>query len=161
MKKFKVILGAAVIVAACLVVFSFYNKEEANVPAKPIILSADIETEKPFKLQIYWTEDDFDNFHGQQSVFRDVEIGPSHIEQEIQADMIHKIRLDFGSNPGKVSIKNIQLNGVSSVSLDVNRFGYFSSDIQNHEVVDDALIIESDQSDPYAIYGPILDLSAI
>ena len=163
-KNFKTVI-ILVAVACALVASVFFHEEKVveTVPDEPkkaasIVLSMDIETERPFMSQIFWIENDSENFNEKQSVRQQVEQGATRYEKEIPTDIVHRIRFDFGSNPGKVVVKNIRLSGANPVDLDVNEFMPFSKDIQSHEVVNGALIIVSEQRDPYMIYPHDLDV---
>ena len=161
-KNTGLVLGVVILICVIIVgvLFWFDKPQSSRVQASgpiPIFLSADIEAERSFNAQVFWTEDETQKFHQKQSIRMQVTAGTFHLDVLIPTDIVHTLRFDFGSTPGKVTIKNIKLTGINPTTLDVNKFS-FSRDVKTHEVVDDSLSITSDEVDPYAVYEPILDV---
>ena len=164
MKTSKIIIG--LIVLAILVVIGLFLFED-NQPLKrtsttdgpvPIVLSMDIDAERAFDAQVFWTEDEFDNFNKKQSVRKKVEAGQSHFSLTIPTDIIHKLRFDFGSKPGTVVVSNIHLTGQDPVDLDVSKFNTFSPDVDTHHVHKGQLTVTSEGPDPYMVYKYPVDV---
>ena len=68
--------------------------------------------------------------------------------------------MDFGSNPGKITVYNLKITGANEVVLDVNKFRSFNKDVEKHEVIDDKLVITSTKKHPYGFYKDPLNVTS-
>ena len=70
---------------------------------------------------------------------------------EIPVPKIYSLRLDFGSYPEKVKIKNLKLEG-EGVLLFNNTEDFNLNQIDEFNLDNDSLIVSSNQVDPYMVY---------
>ncbi|MBP5343702.1 MAG: hypothetical protein J6Y85_01310 [Alphaproteobacteria bacterium] len=165
-KSFKIILCGALAVGATILgcIFACDGTEtspktttsaseiaDLDPDPVPIVATMDINAERPFTAQIFWTEDPTDAFSEQRSVQTQVPEGQSRLELLIPTDIVHRFRFDFGYKPGKITISNIELSGIEPIKLNLKNFS-FSPDVQRHEVNQSELTIFSESRDPYMIY---------
>ena len=119
--------------------------------------SANIESEKPFVAQVFYTEKDNKSFNEKQSIKKDIKAGKNGIVIDFPAKRIKKFRFDFGAEPGTVKISDMVLSGNKKIQLDTNNFGY-NDKITKSSVSNGEITIVSKEQDPYMVYKSSIDL---
>ena len=150
--KYWLLGGLIVFVLIRLYIFSSF----LNI--RPIVVSFDAEAEKEISYQAFYTNNMTENFGGSNVVTYKAQAGKNHIEIILPTEKIAKLRLDLGSFPGKIQLKNIKVRGLNTVTISDENFlrlnqlkvqspqaGYFN--------------FYSDQGDPYFVYTKTLNLS--
>lgn len=147
-------LFVCLIVATIVTVASYNYWHETNIR---VTFYAD--SEKDLNYQIYYTIDDLTKFNEEQKVMQLVPAGSSCVKIIIPTEQITRFRLDTGSYPGKLIIKNLKISGNKTVKfIDFDKY-FYSKDISNHTVNEDgSLTIISDKSDPYMVTTEELDI---
>lgn len=81
----------------------------------PISVQFEVETQKNLRWQVLWTDRSDLTFNQSQSANKNTQSGTSKVEIKLPVTTIHKLRLDPGSYPGEVTIKNLRLTSGDSV----------------------------------------------
>ncbi len=111
-QKILVLVGVALLLLAGVVVS---NKLTTPGPVKktyskaPLTVVLDWELTAPFNLQIFYTTEQNEHFNEKKSVKKSVTPEDKHLEIVIPEEKIYKFRLDFGSNPGQLELKNVEI----------------------------------------------------
>lgn len=112
-KRLFVLVLLAIIVICCGIIGYKTSKNAATgkkvYPKVPLTVSIDWELSKPIELKIFYTTDQAENFNEKHTVKKDVTPEDKHVEVVIPEDKIYKFRIDFGSNPEKVLLKNVEI----------------------------------------------------
>ena len=75
-----------------------------------------------------------------------------HIEIVIPEDKIYDLRFDFGSNPERIVLHNVELKADTYLNFN-NWSNYTYHQIDKHKVLEDgSLRLYSSQGDPYMIF---------
>ncbi len=139
-----------------------FKKEQVVISrdyeVSPLTLVLDWEIEKPFNLQVFYLHEK-ELFSESESIRKNVKPIDKHIELPLSVDVIRGLRLDFGSNPGKIVIKNIEVKANHFVNFnDWTDWRYIN--IDKHTILSDGkLEIVSENRDPYIFYNPQISLS--
>ena len=157
MKKYLWVLG--VLFFGGLAAFAFlgtgsYKKSERKKyePA-PLTVVIDWEISKPFNLQIFYLKGKNEQFNGEYSVRKKVTPEDKHVEVILPVERIYNFRIDFGSNPGKVLLKNVEIKG--DMYLNFNNwhdYMYLNMDKTKVHHDDNTLELYSTQGDPYMVF---------
>ena len=162
MKYLGWIIGSLVVCGAVAFYFSVGNnddvflqktlkKEEAKADA--ITLKIDWEIEKDFVFQVFYTTHRNENFNQKHSVKKQVFVKDKHIEVELPAEKIYKIRYDFGVKPQRVVLKNVEITGDQYINFsNWKEYGYRNMDKNKIHKEDNSLELVSDQGDPYMYF---------
>ena len=124
------------------------QKEEYKESA--ITLKIDWEIEKDFVFQVFYTDESNKVFNAKYSLRKQVTPTDKHIEIELPAKKIYKIRFDFGSNPEKVVLKKVEITGDQYINFsNWNEYSY--TNIEKHKInkEDNSLELYSSHRDPY------------
>lgn len=78
-------------------------------PKAPLTVVLDWELTAPFELQIYYTIDKDEKFSYIHSVKKKVTPADKHVEIVLPDEKIYKFRIDFGSKPERVELKNVEI----------------------------------------------------
>lgn len=148
MKKF--ICGLVVI---CGVWLSYVFGWENDVR-----IAFDSQSNTAISYQVFYTTEPDTQFSERQSVKKQVSAGTRHVNIWLPADHIERIRLDIGSKPGKVTLKNITLSDFDGMSID--RF-VPNDQIQEFNILDNTIVLSSTNKDPYIIYQGGVDANGI
>ena len=115
--------------------------------------------QKDILYQVFYTRKATDSFNEKMSVKQLVKAGQHEVTIDLPIHKVAKFRLDFGNNPGKVEISNLQLRGCSVVKFD--DFSKFSfRNITKPKMEKNKLSFDCDHRDPYIIYKDKLALEA-
>lgn len=128
------------------------TKEVIEVEPQNSVLSFETTTDKALNYQIFYTVEREVWYDASHVVEHQGEAGSHKYSIVIPSGKVFRIRIDFDSNPGKVTIKNIYLDGTQKA--DLNNFGeyaYNQIDVKE-ENKDGSLTITSQQDDPYMEY---------
>lgn len=127
--------------------------------AKPknVIFNFTATTTKPIVFEIFYTlkrEVWFDKDH---SILIEGKKGTKEYSVVLPSDKIYRIRLDFGSNPGKVTVKNMYLSGTQEFDLN-NYARYELNQLENVIIAKEnsSISFVSSGRDPYMAYRPRL-----
>lgn len=156
MKKYLWILG--IVFFGGLAAFAFYatgnfkNTKHKQYDPAPLTVVLDWEITKPFELQIFYLKDKNERFNQQSSIRKKVTPQDTHIEVVLPVKRIYNFRIDFGSNPEKVVLKNVEIKG--DIYLNFNNWhDYVYLNMDKTKVNDrDYLEIYSKQQDPYMVF---------
>jgi len=116
--------------------------------------------ERPFQIQLFHSSGKRD-FLETRSQVQTVPSGESTVSFNVNVLRLKALRLDFGSNPGKVRVSRVRLRGRDGWrDLRLDNFGSFN-DIESHEIANGILTVRSTKVDPFIIYeGCDLDCHA-
>ena len=126
--------------------------------SREILVSAEINAEKPFVSQIFYTEKKGEKFNQKQSVKYNVPVGKSRFSIKLPVSKLWSFRFDFGNAPATVEIKNLSLTGTTTIPLDFNVFSY-NQYISKHTIKEGNLTIISTGKDPFIVYKNPLNLT--
>ncbi len=146
-----------ILLILCLVVLKFYhhNRMAEHVVSKiydpaPLTVVLDWEIKNPFTLKIYYTIDQDEKFDYKHSVRKRVTPENKHVEVILPAEKIYKFRIDFGSNPGKIKLKNIEIIGDQYIDFtDWDSYAYKNIEWRKVDKKNNILKIISKHRDPY------------
>ena len=120
---------------------------------KDITLKIDWEIEKDFILQVFYTKHRSEDFNETSSLKRKVGPQDKHIEIVLPVEKIYKIRYDFGSNPGKVILKKVEISGDQYINFSNWReYMYLNMEKNKIHKEDNTLELVSSHRDPYMIF---------
>ena len=150
-KAFYTTLGTLFIVINLFM--SFFLMRHNNIS-----VSFDAEAAKDISYQVFYTAKMNVGLGGSNAISKSVPAGKNHVEMMLPTDKISRFRLDIGSYPGKVIIKNLKIKGLNFVTIDDVKALNFN---QMTGVVKEKGIFEfySNQGDPYFVYKYDLNLS--
>ena len=156
MKKYLWILG--VIFFGGLAAFAFYTSgsfkstKHKQYEPTPLTVVLDWEITKPFELQIFYLKDKDEHFNQQSSIRKKVTPEDTHVEVVLPVRRIYNFRIDFGSDPEKVILKNVEIKGDMYLNFN-NWHDYVYLNMDKTKVNDkDYLEIYSKQQDPYMVF---------
>jgi len=156
MKKYLWILG--IIFFGGLSIFAFYatgnfkSTKHKQYEPTPLTVVLDWEITKPFELQIFYLKDKNERFNQQSSIRKKVTPQDTHVEVVLPVKRIYNFRLDFGSDPDKVILKNVEIKGDMYLNFN-NWHDYVYLNMDKTKVNDkDYLEIYSKQQDPYMVF---------
>lgn len=120
----------------------------------PLTVSIDWELSRPFSLQIFYTTEQNENFNPQHSVRQDVTPKDTHVEVVIPENKIYKFRIDFGRNPEKVVLKNVEIFADQYINFnDWRNYAYKNIEKSKINKDDNTLTIYSKHKDPYMYWS--------
>lgn len=147
----------SILLILCLGVLKFYHHShvEDQVVSKiykkaPLTVVLDWIVTKPFELRVYYTTEQNESFNRKHSVKKSVTPKNDHVEVVLPTDKIYKFRIDFGSNPNEVTLKNVEI--IADQYIDFNDwYSYVYKNIEKNKVNkdDNTLMIVSSHQDPY------------
>ncbi len=101
--------------------------------------------------QIFYARKETDSFDEKMSIKKLVKAGQQEVIFELPTHKMSKLRVDFGSNPGKVEISNMQIKGRSVIKFDdFSKFTF--SDIAKLQIEGNKLSFDCVHCSPYMIY---------
>ncbi len=132
------------------------EKEIIKVEPKNAVLTFDATAEKDFTYQVFYTVAREVWFDGEHNVEYPGKAGTHKYSIVLPAQEVFRIRLDFASNPGTVTIKDIRLTG--SQQADLNNWSEYELNQMDKATPneDGSFTIISEQDDPYMAYRPAL-----
>lgn len=141
---------------AAFAIYASYNSravERKNYEPSPLTMVLDMELTKPIQLQVFYLKDKNGKFNEQSSITKSLTPADTHVEVVIPAERIYNFRLDFGSNPERVLLKNIEIKG--DIFLNFNNWhDYAYVNISKHKIHhnDNSLELYSRHNDPYMVF---------
>ena len=123
---------------------------QKTYPKTPLTVAIDWELVKPFELQVYYTIDPNEGFNYRHSVKKKVTPKDTHVEVVIPENKIYKFRIDFGSNPEKVLLKNVEI--IADQYINFNDWdSYIYKNIEKAKIrkKENTIIITSTHKDPH------------
>lgn len=159
LKKYCLLVSLLVsMIAIYLSIYLFSDNSPISIK-KTYTLSFDVEQSKAIDYQVFYTTKENLGFTEQESIRKKVESGKHHVEIYISIDKIHYIRLDFGSVPEKVIVKNFKLSGTEDLLFnDINDFGV--NRINEISLSNGELQVISNQGDPYIFYKKAINFKS-
>ncbi len=153
MKNIK--LGSGIVIITLLFVCLFLLKGCYISHSNGYTLEID-SMDKGIKYQIFYTTENEPNFSEENSVkFETTGNTTAFLHYEVYLPMSEKIkdfRIDFGSVPETIKIKNVNILGKTETNIPVEDIvSGFSGDVESYLIEDDYLQINSNNSDPYSI----------
>lgn len=128
------------------------SKEVIKIEPKTSVLTFEATTDKALNYQIFYTVEREVWYDAGHVVEYSGEAGNHKYSIVIPSEKIFRIRIDFDSNPGEVTIKNIYLDGAQKADLnDFDGYAYNQIDAKDKNK-DGSLTITSQQDDPYMEY---------
>lgn len=142
-----------------LALFSFIatggmkKPERKQYDPSPLTVVIDWEVSKPFNLQIFYLKGKNDNFNNQDSIIKKVTPQDSHVEIVLPVKRIYNFRIDFGTKPEKVVLKNLEIKGDMRLNFN-NWYDYQYLNFSKHKIHhdDNSLELYSDSGDPYMVF---------
>ncbi len=129
--------------------------EEVKKPTN-VVVNFTATSENPITYEIFYTTEREVWFDGSHVLSIEGKEGEYTYAIDLPLEKIYRFRLDFGSNPGKVTIKDIYLSGTQE--YDLNSFDLYEFKNINNAKIDDNgnITFSSDNEDPYMAYRPAL-----
>ncbi len=128
------------------------TKEVIEVEPQNSVLTFETTTEKALNYQIFYTVEREVWYDASHVIEHQGEAGSHKYSIVIPSGKVFRIRIDFDSNPGKVTIKNIYLDGTQKADLNnFDEYAYNQIDAKDKNK-DGSLTITSQQDDPYMEY---------
>ncbi len=128
------------------------TKEIIEVEPKNSVLTFEATSEKPLNYQVFYTVKREVWYDASHVVEYAGEAGTHKYSVVIPSDKVFRVRIDFDSNPGKVTIKNIYLDGTQKADLnDFDGYAYNQIDSKTKNK-DGSLTLTSGEDDPYMEY---------
>jgi hypothetical protein len=155
----KIVVSAISIVFIVLGCFSYiwFNSGKTAkkiYPKVPLTLVLDWELTKPIELQVFYTTDQDQNFNEKLSVRKKVTVDDKHVEVVIPEDKIYRFRIDLGSKPEKVILKNVEIMADQYINFnDWYSYAYMNIDKSKVNKDDNSLTILSSHGDPYMYWS--------
>ena len=119
----------------------------------PLTFVLDWELTKPITLQLFYTAEQNELFNQAHSIKKNVTPDDKHIEIVIPEDKIYQFRIDFGSNPEKVLVKNVEIIADQYINFNDWR-NYAYRNIEKIKVnKDNTLTVISTHRDPYMFWS--------
>lgn len=123
-------------------------------PKAPLTAVIDWELVKPFELQIYYTIDQNESFSYKHSIKKKVTPEDKHVKVVIPEPKIYKFRIDFGSNPEKVVVKNVEIIADQYINFnDWRNYVYRNIEKSKINKDDNTLTVTSTHRDPYMFWN--------
>ena len=120
-------------------------------------VSFDVRAERDFLCSAYYKERSGGPL-GRVNAY--VRAGETRVHLLIPAARVERLRIDYGEKPGHVEISPVKLSGEGDEVLPWRDFNAFN-DIGRYEIrADGWLSLDSEGSDPYAVFGKALDVPA-
>ena len=110
-------------------------------------------------IHFYYTTDSTQTFTDNQVVGSNVVTGDNRIEFLLNVNTLHKLRMDVGSFPGVISLKNITITGDRTVKI-TNFDNTTINQIQEVFWYGDEVQIRSLEADPYVIFETPFNINA-
>lgn len=132
--------------------------ETKEYEAAPLTVVVDIDTQKEIELQVFYLHKS-GQFSEKESVRHPVVPGTKHVEIPLPVDKIMGLRLDIGSDPGRVVIHNIEVKAEQFINFNQwDKWKYVN--IDSHKTGENnTLILDSTNNDPYMIFQPKITLN--
>lgn len=128
--------------------------EEVAKPeeTKTTTLNFNATIDSDFEFEIFYTTKEHVWFTQEQAFTYKAVMGTHSYSITLPETKVYRIRLDFGSNPVNVTLKDIHLSGEQTADLnDFNNYEY--NDIQSKTINEDGSVtISSEGRDPYMAY---------
>ena len=132
------------------------KKDIIKIEPENAVLTFEATSDKAFDYQIFYTVERevwFDATHVVDVAGKE---GLHKYSVVIPSDKVYRVRIDFGSEPGMVTIRNIYMNGVQQADLNnFDKYSYNKIDKKNKNN-DGSLTIISSQEDPFIEYKEAL-----
>ena len=128
------------------------SKEVIEVEPENAVLMFTATAEKDFNYEVYYTVEREVWYDAEHVVAEEGKTGTHNYSIVLPEKAVYRIRLDFGSAPGTVTVKNVRLDGSQKADLnDFNNYEFAQIDkYQKNE--DGSLTITSEQGDPYMAF---------
>ncbi len=132
------------------------EKKIIKIEPENAVLTFEATADKAFDYQIFYTVEREIWFDASHVVDVAGKEGMHKYNVVIPSDKVYRVRIDFGSEPGMVTIRNIYMNGVQQADLnDFDKYSYNKIDKKNKNN-DGSLTIISSQEDPFIEYKEAL-----
>lgn len=126
---------------------------------KVFIVSFNAVATKDLTYQVFYTTTPEQAFNEPNSIRYNVKAGKVRVKIVVPTNNIVRFRLDFGSNPEKLVISDLVLNGSQKLKFDdFNKFNFLN--IDNKQIEPNKLTINTNHRDPYIVYRDKLSLTA-
>ena len=123
-------------------------------PKVPLTVVIDWKIVKPFGLQIFYTTEQNENFNSNHSVRKNITPQDTHVEVVIPESKIYKFRIDFGSQPEKVVLKNVEIYADQYINFnDWRNYTYRNIEKSKINKDDNTLTVTSTHRDPYMFWN--------
>ncbi len=93
------------------------KKEIIAIEPENVVLTFETETEKDFTYRIFYTQAADGDFNEEMSVVYPNKSGLHKYSIVLPVKEVYKVRIDFGSYPGRVTIRDIHLQGTQTADL--------------------------------------------
>lgn len=123
-------------------------------PKVPLTVVIDWEVTKPFELQIFYTNEQNENFSEKLSIRKKITLEDKHVEVIIPEDKIYRFRIDLGRSPEKVVFKNVEIMADQYINFnDWRNYAYNNIEKSKINKDDNTLTIYSKHKDPYMYWS--------
>lgn len=150
---------AALAVGLACGCYIFLQNSESEDELDPIVISMDCNTVVG-GVQLYYTTDASQDFSSSQVVGASQVVGDNnHLEFMLGVKSLHKLRMDIGSVPGVVTLRNISIKGDKTVTI-TNFDNTVTNDIDEVFWEGEKVFIKSLKMDPYIIFQTPFNVNA-
>lgn len=152
----EVIALAIGLVCGC---FLFFQNSDSGEELDPIVISLNCNTVVG-GIQLYYTTDESQDFNNSQVVGATEVVGDdNHLEFPLGVKSINKLRIDLGSVPGVVTLKDITISGDKTIKI-TNFDNTILNDIDEVFWEGDKVFVKSLKIDPYIIFQTPFNINA-
>lgn len=127
---------------------------------KPIIFSFVAEGEKTVDFEVFYEKNKNHPFSQKFAITQKINLAKvKNVSFSIPIKRIEKLRLDFGSNPGTVTVSNLKLVGRKTFKVNVSNKSK-TNQLDKFSVSEDGLTITSSRHDPFVVLSDNLNVKA-
>ena len=136
----------------------FYKLWQPLAPPINISISFTVETPRGLDLEVFWTEANNQIFNPKKELSQHSQPGTNPVTFLIPAEKLHKLRIDIGYRPGKVSLSNLTINGneIPQSNWKLLR----ANDIDSLHIVPGGVTLYSGKEDPFIVFEEAFDIQA-
>lgn len=139
--------------------YLFHQNTDSGEELDPIVISLNCNTVVG-GIQLYYTTEENQDFSNSQVVGANEVVGDdNHLEFLLGVKSLHKLRLDLGSVPGVVTLRDITISGDKTVKI-TNFDNTITNDIDEVFWEGNKVFVKSLKTDPYIIFQNPFNVNA-
>ncbi len=139
--------------------YLFHQNTDSGEELDPIVISLNCNTVVG-GIQLYYTTEENQDFSNSQVVGANEVVGDdNHLEFLLGVKSLHKLRLDLGSVPGVVTLRDITISGDKTVKI-TNFDNTITNDIDEVFWEGNKVFVKSLKTDPYIIFQNPFNINA-
>ncbi|MBQ9201563.1 MAG: hypothetical protein IJ154_04250 [Bacteroidales bacterium] len=136
----------------------FYKKWQPLAPTADIPVTFTVDSPHGLDVEVFWTESNNQIFHPDRESALHSQPGSHQLTFMIPAGVLHKLRIDIGYRPGRVSLHNLTINGKDSPQQNWKLLR--SNDIDSLQILSEGIELYSNKEDPFVVFEEAFDIRA-